>query len=202
MGSPLPGMEAHRRALPVARADSRLRLKPTEDARLGGVMILFFPGAGGEAYFPLIQRPEYPGAHGGQISLPGGKYEEGDDTITDTALRETHEEIGVSPEGIQVIGHLSEIYIHASNFRVTPVVGVLQEKPEFRREPLEVDEILEIQLSQLMDTSFHKAKDIRVRGMHLPDTPYYDLQERVVWGATAMILSELYHILEARFNGS
>ncbi len=102
----------------------------------------------------------------------------------------------MKPELIQVIGTLTNIYIPPSNFQVTPVVGYLTKRPEFMRDPVEVDEILEVSLEQLMDRSLHKLTEVEVRGMSLPNTPYFDFHERVVWGATAMILSELHHILE------
>ncbi len=193
---PLPGLEAHRRAIPRDRVAERLGEKQPANPRLGGVLILLFPDEQNRTLFPLIQRPDYPGTHGGQISFPGGKYEEQDQSLVSTALRETHEEIGVKPELIQVIGTLTNIYIPPSNFQVTPVVGYLTKRPEFMRDPVEVDEILEVSLEQLMDRSLHKLTEVEVRGMSLPNTPYFDFHERVVWGATAMILSELHHILE------
>lgn len=194
---PLPGREAHRLALPADRADQRLQIREAPNPRLGGVLILLYP-RDGEALFPLIQRPDYPGTHGGQVSLPGGKFEPGDQDIVDTALRETCEEIGVGPSSVTVIGRMSDIYIPPSNFRVTPVLGFTGSQPLFQRDPREVDEVLETPLAHLMDHTLHKSTDIQVRGMRLPDTPYFDFHSRVVWGATAMILSELYHILLER----
>jgi 8-oxo-dGTP pyrophosphatase MutT (NUDIX family) len=194
--SPLPGREAHRRSLPRDRVSQRLNVEEAINPRLGGVLILLYPDLQGQTFFTLIQRPQYQGAHGGQISFPGGKFEEQDQSIIKTALRETYEEIGVDPSSINIIGRISDIYIPPSNFRVTPVIGFTSSRPAFVRDPFEVDEVLEIPLVSLLDRQFHKAKDIHVRGIILPDTPYYDLQDRVVWGATAMILSELIQILE------
>ncbi len=202
LNSPLPGREAHRRALPSDRIEKRLGIEVSPDARLGGVLILLFPGQGDETMFPLIQRTDYPGTHGGQVSLPGGKFEEGDKDLIGTALRETHEEIGVAPEAIRVLGKMSEIYIPPSNFRVLPVLGYVDHYPSFVPEPKEVDEILEVPLAHLMDHTLHKSTDIEVRGMRLPDTPYFDFHDRVVWGATAMILSELYEVLTELSSGS
>ena len=193
---PLPGPEAHRRAIPRDRVSERLGHEQPTNPRLGGILILLFPDEDNQTIFPLIQRPDYPGTHGGQVSFPGGKYEDHDQSLVATALRETHAEIGVSPGTIKVIGTLTNIYIPPSNFQVTPVVGYLSNRPEFRRDPVEVDEILEVSLDQLMDRSLHKLIDVEVRGTRLPNTPYFDFHERVVWGATAMILSELHHILE------
>jgi len=199
---PLPGRQAHIKALPADRADQRLRIREAPDARLGGVLILLFPGESNQAMFPLIQRPEYPGIHGGQVSLPGGKFEKGDIDLIGTALRETNEEIGIAPEGIRILGTMSDIYIPPSNFRVTPVVGYTEGPLSFVRDPREVDEVLEVPVSHLMDRTLHKSADIRVRGVHLPDTPYFDFHERVVWGATAMILSELYHVIQEALSDS
>lgn len=196
INNPLPGREAHRRSLPRDRVSQRLNVEEAVNPRLGGVLILLYPDDLMQTFFTLIQRPQYPGAHGGQISFPGGKFEEEDPSIIHTALRETHEEIGVAPASINIIGRISDIYIPPSNFRVTPVIGFTRTRPTFVRDPFEVDEVLEIPLVSLLDRQYHKAKDMHVRGIILPNTPYYDLQDRVVWGATAMILSELIQILD------
>jgi 8-oxo-dGTP pyrophosphatase MutT (NUDIX family) len=196
--SPLPGTKAHRRAIPPDRIDQRLNVEHVINPRLGGVLVLLFPDKEGQAHFALIQRPEYTGTHGGQVSFPGGKIERQDQTLIDTALRETSEEIGVDQELVQVIGTLSDIYIPPSNFKVTPVIGFTEVWPVFQKDPYEVEDILVVPLASLMDKRFYKSMDIRVRDITLPQTPYYHLLEKVVWGATAMILSELLHLLEEK----
>lgn len=165
-----------------------------ENPKPGAVLILLYPESGAY-YFPLIQRPAYEGVHSGQIALPGGKSERYDRNLYDTALRETEEEIGVPREDIRVIGALSQFYVAASNYEVLPVIGYIREKPVFVPDHVEVDEVIIGSVDRLTDRKYHKEKEMRVRGFPLT-TPYFDMQEKVVWGATAMMLSELVYILD------
>lgn len=191
---PLPGPEAHIRLSPQPLMKDRFVFKERPDSRQGAVLILLHPGAEG-VHFPLIQRPEYVGAHGGQISLPGGKMDPEDQDLVQTALREAWEEIGADLQKIQVIGHLSELYIPASNFRVLPVIGTTEETPQFVPDQKEVVDIISADIDSLMGQKVEVKEmlvgpDIRIR------SPYFLVEERVVWGATAMILGEFIHVLE------
>lgn len=191
---PLPGRSAQELMAPRPIDESRFAENPNRPARPGGVMVLLYP-ENDEIYLPLMKRPVYQGAHSGQVSFPGGKVEKSDKNLTETALRETHEEIGVPSHDIEVIGELSELFIIASNFRVFPSVGVLKGKPIFIPDSREVDRVLMPNLSELRDVSKRGVKT-----MHFPpysiESPYFDIEGEVVWGATAMILSELIHIVE------
>ena len=191
---PLPGRPAQEIMAPKPIDESRFVENPNRPARPGGVMVLLYP-QNGEIYLPLMKRPVYQGAHSGQVSLPGGKVEKVDGSLTETALRETHEEIGIPPSSIEVIGELSELFIIASNFKVFPTVGVLKGKPEFIPDSREVDRVLMPNLTELQDVSRRGVKR-----MHFPpysiESPYFNIEGEVVWGATAMILSELIHIVK------
>lgn len=191
---PLPGRLAQEVMAPRPIDESRFVENPNRPARPGGVMVLLYP-QNGEIYLPLMKRPVYKGAHSGQVSLPGGKVEDADGSLTETALRETHEEIGVPVSNIEVIGELSELFITASNFKVFPTVGVLKGEPEFIPDSREVDRVLIPNLTELQDVSRRGVKT-----MHFPpysiESPYFSIEGEVVWGATAMILSELIHIVE------
>lgn len=191
---PLPGREAQIKMAPKPIDERRFSEDPSRPAKLGGVMILFYPDDIG-IHIPLMKRPEYNGAHSGQISFPGGKLEKGDKDLVATALRETQEEIGVEQAAVEVIGNLSEMFIIASNFKVLPTIGVLYEKPEFVPDLIEVVEVFPMNLRQLHDESIRKIKT-----MHFPpytiQSPYFEVRGEVVWGATAMMLSELAHVLE------
>lgn len=191
---PLPGAEAQELMMPVESTRARFELNQN-DARLGSVLILFYP-SDGEIYLPLTQRHDYGGTHGGQVSFPGGKWEESDADLEYTALRETSEEIGVNVSDITVIGKLTELYIPPSNFRVTPVVGFTERKPEFNIDPYEVKELVEVPLSLLVRKSTIKRKDIPVRGSYSLNAPFFDLAGKTVWGATAMMLSELVEVVK------
>jgi hypothetical protein len=148
----------------------------------------------GELKFPLIQRPDYEGVHSGQIALPGGRYETIDQTLTNTALRETKEEIGV--DSIEVIGSLSQFYVAASNYDILPVVGFTKRKPVFIPDPTEVKEVITPTISQLLSRNNVKEKELVVRGGVKLWSPYFELEQRVVWGATAMMLSEFVDIIQ------
>ncbi|ELR71596.1 NUDIX hydrolase [Fulvivirga imtechensis AK7] len=191
---PLPGAEAQKLMMPVESINSRFDLNQN-NARLGGVLILFYP-SDGEIYLPLTQRHDYGGTHGGQVSFPGGKWEEGDLDLEHTALRETSEEIGVNMSDIAVIGRLTDLYIPPSNFRVTPVVGFTEKKPQFNIDPYEVKELVETPLSLLVKKSTVKRKDILVRGSYSLNAPFFDIAGKTVWGATAMMLSELVEVVK------
>ena len=148
-------------------------------------------------YFPLMLRPNYNGVHGGQISLPGGKKEEKDRSFAATAIREAEEEIGVKSNEITVLGQLSELYVMASNFKVIPVVGYTESQPMFIPNPYEVEAIIEASIDELMNPEIIKSTTLNVRGFEL-ETPYFDFSGNVVWGATAMILSEFKALLKNR----
>lgn len=143
----------------------------------------------------MIKRTEYNGAHSGQISLPGGKYEQGDITLLETAFRETKEEIGIPCEDITFIGTLTTLYIPNSNFNVVPHVGVLSGEPDFRLNSREVERIIILPLKVLVDKHFVKHFERTVNGKTIL-APYYSFEENRIWGATAMILSEFAEMIK------
>ncbi|MBL3655964.1 NUDIX hydrolase [Fulvivirga sediminis] len=192
--SPLPGANAQRIMMPAESTEERFNLDK-KDVRLGGVMVLFYEKEDG-IYLPLTQRHDYKGTHGGQVSLPGGKWEEEDENLEATALRETHEEIGISPDDVTVIGKLSDLYIPPSNFRVSPFIGYTSRKPNFNIDTYEVKELLETPVNVLEDKAYRKQKDILVRSHLRLKAPYFDVNGKVVWGATAMMLAELVSLID------
>jgi 8-oxo-dGTP pyrophosphatase MutT (NUDIX family) len=156
---------------------------------LGSVLILFYRD-NGELFFPLIKRTDYKGLHSGQISLPGGK-KEGDETDDETAIRETHEEIGVDPAHIKVIGHLSRFHVIPSNFIVTPIVASIDHKPKFIPDPREVNRIIQVNLSDLIHKDAIFTSEILAAGKFKLNAPHFLVEQEIVWGATAMMLNEL-----------
>ena len=193
LGHPLPGKEAQIKMAPQPIDERRFREDPERPAKLGGVMVLLYPDENG-IHIPLMKRPVYDGAHSGQVSFPGGKLEEQDNDLIETALRETFEEIGVAKEQVEVIGNLSELFIIASNFKVLPTVGVVREKPLFVPDPIEVVDVLPFSLTALNDMSIRKVKEMRFPPYKIY-SPYFDVRGEVVWGATAMMLSELAELI-------
>ena len=191
LGGELPGADAHNAMLPTKR-DPRISIPtdqptPTQSA----VLVLFYPTHNGKLFFPLIQRPTYNGAHSAQVGLPGGKAEPTDKDLIETALREANEEIGVQPDSIEICGTMSNLHIWVSNYLVTPVIGVTSEKPNFVADQKEVDEIIEADLFDIVNPDKRKEGVITVREKYKIHTPYFDIDNRVVWGATAMMLNEL-----------
>jgi 8-oxo-dGTP pyrophosphatase MutT (NUDIX family) len=189
----LPSALAHdpMRAIPVG--DVKPIFKTQVPPRKGSVLILLYE-ENDEIKFPLIKRPEYPGAHGGQISLPGGKTEPGEDVIQ-TALRETHEEIGVSSHNVSVLGRLSEFHVIPSNFMITPVVASIPYKPDFIPDTYEVAKILNGRISDLIKDDAVITTEILAAGQYRLQAPHFKIEDEMVWGATAMMLNEFRVIL-------
>ncbi len=191
---PLPGREAQVKMAPYPVDESRFKENLSNPSKPGGVMILLYPH-NGDIYLPLMKRPTYAGAHSGQVSFPGGKFEQEDVDLRTTALRETEEEIGVRSEKVEVIGSLSDLFIIASNFKVYPSVGYVNERPVFVPDAVEVESVLEVSLSQLRDESKRGVEQMTF-GNYTIHSPYFDVEGHVVWGATAMMLSEFLHVTE------
>lgn len=190
---PLPGAAAHEplRATPVGEVfpnfQHKLPPKP------GSVLIALYP-KDGSIWFPLIKRPEYKGAHSGQVSLPGGKAEAGEGVI-DTALREGEEEVGVHRADIDVVGQLSPFFVIPSNFMVTPVVGIMKSEPVFRPDRREVARIMQCDIASLVDAHAVHRKEILAAGQFRMMAPHFEIEQEIVWGATAMILGEFREVL-------
>ncbi len=144
----------------------------------------------------FILRQTYDGVHSGQVSFPGGRMEETDNSLIDTALREANEEVNIDPDKVRILGTLSEMYIPPSNFLVLPVIGYQDSRPDFIAEKSEVAEIIESDLDFLFDDDFIKETVLDVRGYKI-QAPYFDVNGHIVWGATAMILSELKEVIES-----
>ena len=188
---PLPGLAAQIKLAPEYRMES-LRATPPADARTAGVLILLYPHDGAW-HFPLMKRVDDGLVHSGQISLPGGSQAAGE-SLRDTALREACEEIGAACAEIDVLGQLSTLYIPPSNFLVTPTVGCAAQRPDFRCDPREVAELIEVPLSMLFDRDVVKREPWNLRGVTV-EVPFYQIGPHKVWGATAMILSEFSMLL-------
>lgn len=188
----LPGWQAQR--VMATHVHQEARLKPPQNSRKAGVLMLLYPGEG-RWWVPVIRRSTYRGIHSGQMALPGGKVEAKDTDIIATALRETHEEIGVEVGRNQVLGTLSDIYIPPSNIIVTPVLAVQPVKPAYQPEPNEVAEVVDIQLNDLLDAKNMAVLEVG-SGKRAPlHAPAYMIREKIIWGATAMMLSEFLHIV-------
>lgn len=187
---------AQRRMIPHARPMRRSSQREGEPRR-ASVLLLLFPDEG-ELSLALILRSQNPDdVHSGQVSFPGGSQEPGE-TVVETALRETREELGFNGP-VQLIGNLTCVYILPSDFEVRPVVGYVSEKPAWTPDTAEVVEVLECPVAWLMDDARKISEDWTIRGQTLR-VPWYALHDYKVWGATAMILSEFEQRLKQVLN--
>lgn len=190
---PLPGYEAQKLMEPPTR-QHLLGLPRSEKPREGAVMIAFFPDHHGISTI-MIERAVYDGVHSGQIAFPGGRRDPGEISLIHTALRETEEEIGIKTSSLHVLGSLSMLYIPPSNFDVLPVVACLNEVPNLTVQKQEVSDTFFVPLSQLMDPDNCKPVTITNNPSIIRQVPAYCFGNKTVWGATAMIISELLSIL-------
>jgi 8-oxo-dGTP pyrophosphatase MutT (NUDIX family) len=186
----LAGRVAHSLLAPPQRmaqlnSMSMTKMKPKKAA----VLLLFYPNVRGEVNFVLTRRKVYKGAHSGQISFPGGKPKPLDDDLWATALRETHEEVGVASHQVKYIRSLTQLYLPPSNFLIVPYVGYLEKACVFSPDSEEVDAILEISLEGLINNQPVMTKQ-RTSSANSVEVPAYVFDQNEVWGATAMILSE------------
>lgn len=193
--NPLPGVESH---------DAMMRQKrptPTEIRDQGlphkesAVLILLYPKEN-TPHIVLTLRPSYDGVHAGQVSFPGGKVEIDDRDLIDTALREAEEEVSIKRKDVEIIGQLTELYIPPSRFIVQPVVAFSAQEPQFSPDPVEVEKVIQTPLSRIVEDDVIREKEIFLPKYNTTiETSYFDIDEQVVWGATAMILSELRSVL-------
>lgn len=193
--NPLPGVESH---------DAMMRQKrptPTEIRDQGlphkesAVLILLYPKEN-TPHIVLTLRPSYDGVHAGQVSFPGGKVEIDDRDLIDTALREAEEEVSIKRKDVEIIGQLTELYIPPSRFIVQPVVAFSAQEPQFSPDPVEVEKVIQTPLSRIVEDDVIREKEIFLPKYNTTiETSYFDIDEQVVWGATAMMLSELRSVL-------
>ena len=192
---PLPGAVAQKTMAPKPIDSRRFQDDLTRPAKPCAVLVLLYPFKN-EVHTALMKRPRYPGVHSGQISFPGGKKENFDQDLVETALREAEEEVGVDRQDIEVIGELTDLFIVVSNFKVKPVIGLMNNKPEFILDPREVEGLLNVGLKDLNLPKYQSTKQMSFKNNITINAPYYNVQGNVVWGATAMIISELLAVVK------
>jgi len=194
---PLPAETSQFKMSPPFRKDLISRYKDAmKSAKRAGVLALFYPDDLNQTHLALILRKTYKGVHSAQIGFPGGKYEDEDITLKRTAIRETYEEIGVPEHHIEVIKQMTEVYIPPSNFYVQPFIGITNLTPQFIKQEDEVEDIVKVSLPHFLDDSIVVTKSVETSYTVKIDVPAYELNGHVVWGATAMMLSEVKDILK------
>ncbi|MDD2673862.1 MAG: CoA pyrophosphatase [Flavobacterium sp.] len=192
----LPAFEAHIKMAPLERLESLKNIYlENKNPRIAAVMMLFYP-KNERTHLVLIVRKTYEGVHSAQIAFPGGKYELDDDNYAETALRETHEEVGIHPDKIEILKPFTELYIPPSNFMVHPFLGISIEELVFAPEPSEVAEIIELPLSVFLSDGIVVDTNLSTSYANNINVPAFKIENHIVWGATAMMLSELKEVLK------
>lgn len=190
----LPGVDAHLRLAPEIRLnDIKTGITP-EHALESAVLIILYP-SNQRLNTVVILRNEYDGAHSGQISLPGGKKEKSDIDFKHTALREAQEEIGINPSEMEIVGQLSRFYVRPSNFIIYPYIAYCARRPDFYPDQTEVQRIIEIDILNEINFSKIINKTITFKNNIQVNAPGFEVGGEFMWGATAMIFSELIQVL-------
>ncbi|MGM0667539.1 MAG: NUDIX hydrolase [Bacteroidota bacterium] len=191
---PLPGTDVQWEMASSDRMIKNFPRKKRSDSRLAAVLILLYP-VNNKICTLFIQRPVYDGVHSGQISFPGGKMEKEDRGLTDTAIREACEEVGLCRDRLDILGSLTPLFIPVSNIEVSPVIAFSNIHPSFTPDDQEVVDLIEAPLAGFFKPGIVQEKPMIVRDEQL-DMKYYNYNGRVIWGATAMILHELLVIIK------
>ena len=193
------GIEAHRMMSPKERmrflyVEDFEDLHPKESA----VMMLLYP-KDDQMKLLLIERAVYAGVHSGQIGFPGGKVDKTDPDLEYTALRELYEEVGIDANDIKVVKPYSKIYIPPSNFYVQPFLGIATKEINFLPNPDEVASIIELPIEVVFEDRF--VEDVTLKTSYSTQTqvPAFRYKNYVIWGATAMMISELKETLRSSF---
>lgn len=198
LGRELPGEAAQMKFAPEIRSpEDQAAGGPGDrepECRAAAVMLLFWQEGTGVRTV-LMKRNEYDGPHSGQLSFPGGMYEEQDGELINTAIRETAEETGIEENSIEVLGKLTPLFIPVSNFCVTPFVGWTDDPPVFSPDHSEVQYLLTPELDTLVDQASRHREFFHIHGRKV-STPYISIDKDILWGASAMIFSEFMAVID------
>ncbi|MDY7393792.1 CoA pyrophosphatase [Aureibaculum sp. 2210JD6-5] len=193
---PLGGQESQFKMAPELRKQFSLKDVENRNPRPSAVLALFYPDENNNTRFLLTLRSTYKGVHAAQISFPGGKKDKVDVGLVDTALRETEEEIGVDKNNITILREMTKTYIPPSNFWVYPFMGYTDKTPSFVSN-YEVEILIEVLVSDLINEKSLSTKNLTTSYMENIDVPCFKLNGYIVWGATAMMLSEIKDLFKS-----
>lgn len=195
----LPGEKAQMLMSPLSRGTQKQAIKLIPNPTPSAILILFYP-INNIPHTILMVRNSYDGPHSGQVSFPGGKVEDSDLNLAQTALREFEEEMGVLTNEVEILGELSSLIIPPSGFRVSPYIGVLGNSISTNPDKLEVASTIETSIENLFHSNNKSHKEVYSSAKNVKlKAPAYIIDGKVIWGATAMILSELESICK-RFD--
>jgi 8-oxo-dGTP pyrophosphatase MutT (NUDIX family) len=193
------GASSHAKMIPKERRMPRPDEIYQKSPKKAAVLALFYPDSDNSTRFLLIMRADYDGTHASQIGFPGGKFEPSDQDLSETAIRETEEEVGVHAKSIHIVKKMTETFIPPSNFLVTPFVGITRQIPQFRTNH-EVEDLIEVRLSELLSDKSVGIKKISTSYMENVPVPCFVLNNMTVWGATAMMLSEIKDLIKENLH--
>jgi 8-oxo-dGTP pyrophosphatase MutT (NUDIX family) len=200
MTAELPAEVSHIKMAPLERIESLKNFDiGIKKPKIAAVMMLFYP-KNGITHLVLIVRNSYKGVHSAQIAFPGGKYEPQDEIFENTALRETHEEVGIHPNSMEIIKTFTPMYIPPSDFMVHPFLGISKEEIVFIPDPKEVANIIELPLTVFLSDTIITDTKLTTSYANDISVPAFKIEEHIVWGATAMMLSELKDVLKNVLN--
>ena len=195
----LGGASSHAKMIPKERKLVTIEDVKTANPSIAAVLALFYPDKSNLTHFLLILRANYDGTHSSQVSFPGGKYEQHDKDLQITALRETSEEVGVSMGHIRIMKKMTDTFIPPSNFLVSPFFGFTDSRPEFTINH-EVEQIIEVKLTDLLNDDSVSSKNLTTSYMKNIEVPCYKFNDTTVWGATAMMLSEIKDLIKENLH--
>jgi 8-oxo-dGTP pyrophosphatase MutT (NUDIX family) len=187
---PLPGAPAQDLLTPIPRREWPANWNPARLRHAAGLLLLF--PLDRRAHVVLTVRSDRV-RHGGQVSMPGGVVEPGE-TFEQAALREAHEEVGLAPDRVEIIGPLSAIDIPVSGFRLHPIVAAAAERPALRPADAEVARILEVDVGSLFGANAIAWRAMTRDGA-TRQVPCLAAGGVEIWGATAMVLAEFLTLL-------
>lgn len=191
----LGGIDAQFKLAPKIRTKYTESFVNSKNPKKAAVLVLFYPNENHETTFLLTKRADYNGTHGSQISFPGGKYDNKDISLENTALRETFEEVGVEMQQVSIFKQMTDVYIPPSNFLVTPFLSYIDFQPNFVKNH-EVAATINVPLTQLLDEASISTEILSTSYATNIEVPCYKLNNYIVWGATAMMLSEIQELIK------
>ncbi len=194
---PLPGLTSQLKMSPPFRLElMEQQREAMKNSKKAAVTALFYPDKNQDTKLILILRKTYNGVHSAQVGFPGGRREDSDETLMHAALRETWEEVGVPITDIHVLKAMTELYIPPSNFTVYPFFGITHTTPHFIKQDTEVEGLIEVLLSDFVDDTAVSLVKVMTSMQTDMEVPAFVLNGHIVWGATAMMLSELKDLLK------
>ena len=194
LNNELPGDLAHQKMMSYNRPLAS-EVKKNKAYRESAVLILFYP-INEIPHVVFILRQSYDGVHSAQVGFPGGKKEETDRDLVQTALREANEELKILDKEVFIIGELSELYVPPSNFLISPFIGYTNTRPTFVKDEYEVAEIIEVPIHDILGNEYLTTTTISLPNGANLKVPCFQFNNRIVWGATAMIVQELIDLLD------